>query len=103
LIAGGGRVSYELYPQDWVLREGHRIGVLLSSGDTSWFQTYPTGQTVTIKGGKVELPFLKYLRTSNLEGKAATAMEDVPTLDVEKSEMKGRSADADWPPQMQPR
>jgi predicted acyl esterase len=103
LIAGAGRVSYELYPQDWVLREGHRIGVLLSSGDTSWFQTYPTGQTVTIKGGKVELPFLKYLRTSNLEGKAATAMEDVPTLDVEKSEMKGRSADADWPPQMQPR
>ena len=100
LIAGAGRVTYELYPQDWVLRAGHRIGILLSSSDTSWFQTYPTGQTVTITGGKVELPFLRYERRANLEGGPAEAMADVPTLEVEKSEMKGRSADADWPPRM---
>lgn len=103
LIASAGRVTYELYPQDWVLREGHRIGILLASNDSSWFTTYPTGQTVTIKGGKVELPFLKYLRRSNLEGKAAAAMGDVPTLDVDKAEMKERSAKADWPPAMEPR
>ena len=103
LIAEAGRVTYELYPQDWIIRKGHRVGILLASGDTSWFQTYPTGQTVTITKGKVELPFLRLLRRSNLEGKAATAMNDVPTLDVDKSEMKGRSAKADWPPHMQPR
>jgi predicted acyl esterase len=103
LIAESGRVTYELYPQDWVLRTGHRIGVLLSSSDTSWFQTYPTGQTVTINGGKVELPFLKYERRSNLEGGPAEAMKNVPETDIEKSEMKGRETKADWPPRMQPR
>ena len=85
------------------MRAGHRIGILLTSSDTSWFQTYPTGQTVTITGGKVELPFLKYLRRSNLEGKPAAAMSDVPVTDVDKSEMKGREVKADWPPRMEPR
>ena len=97
LIASSGRVTYELYPQDWILREGHRIGILLASSDTSWFQTYPTGQTVIITKGKIELPFLEYLRIPNLEGKAAEAMSDVPELDVDKATIKERTATADFP------
>ena len=97
---GASRVTYELYPQDWVLREGHRFGVLLSSNDSSWFQTYPTGQTVTIKGGKVELGFLKWLRTPNLEGGPAEAMDGVPETDVDKKTIKQRTAKSDLPPPM---
>ncbi|MDQ3956830.1 MAG: CocE/NonD family hydrolase [Actinomycetota bacterium] len=103
LMETGGRVTFELYPQDWILRAGHRIGILLSSNDSSWFSPIPTGQTVTIKGGKVELPFLRYLRTPNLSGGPAEAMGDVPQLTVDKSELKDRTAKADWPPRLGPR
>ena len=97
---GANRVTYELYPQDWILRKGHRFGILLASNDSSWFTTYPTGQIVTITGGKIELPFLQWLRKPNLEGNAAAAMAEVPETDVDKAEMKGRNARADFPPPM---
>ena len=95
---GESRVTYELYPQDWVLREGHRFGVLLSSADTSWFQTIPTGQTVTIKGGKIELPFLRFERVPDLEGGPAEAMKNVPELDLDRALIKERTKDSDLPP-----
>ncbi len=98
LLEEGGRTTFELYPQDWVLRKGHRFGVLLSSSDTIWFQTYPTQTPVTILGGKLELPFLKYERHSNLEGGPAEAMGGVPELNVEKSVIKDSTKKADWPP-----
>lgn len=40
---------------------------------------------------------------SNLEGKAAAAMKDVPELDVDKAQIKERSTKADFPPAMEPR
>ena len=95
---GESRVTYELYPQDWVLRKGHRFGVLLAGADTSWFQTIPTGQTVTITKGKIELPFLRKARRSNLDGGPAEAMSGVPTIDVEKQTIKERTAKSDLPP-----
>jgi uncharacterized protein len=103
LIEGSGRLTYELYPQDWVLREGHQFGVLLASNDSSWFNTYPTMTPVVIKGGKLELPFLKYVRTSNLSGGKAEAMGGVPELNVDKGLLKDRTAAADFPPRMVPR
>jgi predicted acyl esterase len=95
---GESRVTYELYPQDWVLRKGHRFGVLLAGSDTSWYQTVPTGQTVTIAGGKIELPFLRYERTANLKGGPAAAMANVPTLELDKQTIKQRTAKSDLPP-----
>ena len=96
--AGESRVTYELYPQDWVLRKGHRFGVLLAGSDTDWYQTFPTGQTVTIAGGKIELPFLRNERRSNLDGGPAEAMSHVPTLDIDKQTLKKRAAKSDLPP-----
>jgi predicted acyl esterase len=100
LIREGGRVTFELYPQDWVIRRGHRVGILLAGNDSSWFNPYPTGLPVTITGGKVELPFLKYIRTSNLKGGKATAQGNVPELEVEKGLLKDRTARAKFPPPM---
>ena len=95
---GKKRVTYELYPQDWVLRKGHRFGILLASSDTRWYQTIPTGQPVTIAGGKLELPFLKYERSSNLSGGPAEAMKGVPELKLTAKDIKSRTATADLPP-----
>lgn len=104
LIKAAGRVTFELYPQDWILRKGHRFGLLLSSNDASWFNPIPTNTEVTIlKGGEIELPFLRYLRTPDLEGGAAEAMANVPELKVDGKLIKQRTAPADFPPQMEPR
>lgn len=100
LIRQAGRVSFELYPQDWVLRAGHRFGLLLSSNDSSWFSPIPTVQTVGVKGGKLELPFLRFLRTPNLSGKPAKAQSSVPGPTVDKNIVADRTAKADFPPRM---
>lgn len=100
LIEEEGRVTFELYPQDWILRAGHRFGLLLSSDDNSWYSTIPTQLPVMITGGEIELPFLRYLRTPNLEGGRAEAQNDVPELDVDKQVMKERMARAKFPPRL---
>ncbi|HWC13385.1 MAG TPA: CocE/NonD family hydrolase [Actinomycetota bacterium] len=55
------RVRFELYPQDWVLEKGHRIGVLISGADNSWFDPGTTESSVTAYGG-FKLPFLRFER-----------------------------------------
>lgn len=100
LIETAGRASFELYPQDWILRRGHRFGILLASNDSLWFNPIPTGAPVTILGGKVELPFLRFLRTPNLSGGPAQAQGNVPTTSVEAATLKNRTARADFPPRL---
>ena len=103
LLESAGRATFELYPQDWILREGHRFGILLSSNDSAWFNPIPTGAPVTIEGGHLELPFLKYFRSSDLDGGPAQAQGNVPTLKVEKSLMKDRQGKAAFPPKLKRR
>ncbi|MDQ3939867.1 MAG: CocE/NonD family hydrolase, partial [Actinomycetota bacterium] len=100
LLEQGGRATFELYPQDWILRKGHRFGILLASNDSSWFTPIPTGLPVTITGGKMELPFLKFLRTPNLAGGPAKAMTQVPDVSVDAKTIKQRTAKADFPPRL---
>ena len=47
------RVDFELYPQDWRLRKGHRIGVFLSGSDESWFSPIPTMSEVSIENASL--------------------------------------------------
>jgi predicted acyl esterase len=103
LMETGGRVTFELYPQDWVIRKGHRIGVILSSNDSSWFNPIPTFAPVTITGGKIELPWLKWLRKSNLKGGPAEAMAHVAEIKLDKATFKGRTVTADFPARMKTR
>ena len=97
LVEQAGRVTFELFPQDWVLRKGHRFGLLLASSE-SWFNPIPTGQPVTIDGGQLELPFLRYERTPNLKGGPAEAMKDTPHLDIGRAAIKENTKRADFPP-----
>jgi predicted acyl esterase len=74
LLAGSGKIAFDLYGQDWVLEPGHRIGVLLSSANSEWWDlATPTGQTVEVRGGSIALPFLRYNRPPDLSGEAGPA------------------------------
>lgn len=70
LLRGAGRqdATFELYGQDWPMKEGHRIGVVLSSSNSDWWMHIPTGSEVSVVEASISLPFLTYERTRFLEG-----------------------------------
>ena len=76
LLPGSGKVSFDLYDQDWKLPRGHRIGVMVSGANQGWFVHVPTGQEVTVKSASISLPFIQCRRAQDLEGASAPFLED---------------------------
>jgi predicted acyl esterase len=103
LIEEAGKISFELYPQDWLLEKGHRFGLLLMGSDESWFSPYPTNTQVTVRKGVLRLPFLRFARVYNLDGRPAQAMSGVPELEIEKETIKERTAKTNFPPPLRRR
>ena len=64
-----------LYGQDWVVRRGHRLGVLLTGADSDWWTHVPTGTPVTVTEAEVSLPFLTRRRSRFLDGGSTPRLE----------------------------
>jgi predicted acyl esterase len=62
LIPTSGRYEFELYGQDWPVAAGHRIGVLMSSSNSEWWNHVPNQVEVTVRSASISLPFLTYRR-----------------------------------------
>jgi predicted acyl esterase len=81
-VDASGKVELALYGDDWVLKPGHRIGVLLSGSNMDWWLHLPTLQSVQISNASIRLPFLKYTRSADLAGGTAlrltTYLADAP-------------------------
>ncbi len=77
LLRGAGPqvASFELYGQDWFLRKGHRIGVLVSGANAEWWTHVPTGTPVTVTSATVGLPFLSFERRRFLDGGSTPRLE----------------------------
>lgn len=104
LLRDAGKTSFEMYPQDWKLEKGHRLGLLLTGSDEQWFSSVGTTNTeVTVKRGSLSLPFLRFARTKFLKGGAASAMSRRVPFRVEKGTIKNRSAKAKLPPKLKRR
>jgi predicted acyl esterase len=72
----GTRVfTFSLYGHDFPIAAGHRIGVLIGSGNTDVFTHVPTNQSVSVLSASVRLPFLTYNRTSFLDGGSTPRLE----------------------------
>ena len=67
-----GKISFKSHPGDWIMEEGHRLGFELKSAHPESFP-YPTGQTVTVKGGTIKMPVPQYEREVNLGGNETSA------------------------------
>jgi predicted acyl esterase len=66
---GDSTIPLELWSADWKLAAGHRIGVRVTDNNQDWWLlASPTPQTVTVRGGSVTLPFLRYRRTGTIQG-----------------------------------
>jgi uncharacterized protein len=77
LLRGTGvqRATFDLYGQDWLLRPGHRLGILVSGANAEFWTHIPTLQTVTVRSAEIGLPFLTFDRTRFLEGGSTPRLE----------------------------
>ena len=64
LLGSEGTVDIPMYPTEWVFEPGHRVGVLISSSNSEAFLHQPTNSEVTVAGGVVSIPWLRYKRES---------------------------------------
>ena len=77
-VKGSGKVALELYPQDWTVKTGHRLGLLLAESDVEWFIPMPTQQTAQVTGGSLSIPFLRYTRPTVFNTKQTSAEQSRP-------------------------
>ncbi len=81
-VDASGRVELPLYGNDWVIKAGHRIGVLLTGSNMDSWLHVPTLQSVAVGNASIRLPFLKYVRDAKLPGDTALRLtqylEDTP-------------------------
>jgi len=62
--AGGQDASVTLYPNDWRIAPGHRIGLLLTGDDGLWFEAGKSQLPVRVLSGSLLLPVVSHPRTT---------------------------------------
>ena len=75
MVDAAGTKRVELWPTDWIIEAGHRVGVLVTGSNAEAYTHVPTQTTATVTGGTVDLPFLTHERRSNLDGDSNPRLE----------------------------
>jgi len=66
---GISTIPLTLWGADWKLKAGDRIAVRVTDNNQDWWlMAAPSGQSVTVRGGSITLPFLTYRRTQTIQG-----------------------------------
>lgn len=96
----GQSVRFDLYPQDWVVEKGHRLGVLISGADNAWFDPGTTNSSVTASG-HFRIPFLRLERDRFIpKTKASTDMAGTSPLALTSEFIEQRTITMPLPPRM---
>lgn len=82
-VGATGWVDFELYPQDWRLRTGHRVGVLLAGSDDFYFNPGTSETTVRVEGGSLSLPLVEPPRGAGIGGSPSRAVLERTSFPVE--------------------
>ncbi|MGW3473548.1 CocE/NonD family hydrolase [Saccharopolyspora sp. NPDC000995] len=96
--AGTHGVSFDLYPQDWRIQPGHSVGVLITASDPARWEPGRTGTLVTVEGGNVSVPFLRYNRDAFLQGEVGGVVENRETFNLATANIAGNTVDSPVPP-----
>ncbi|MEA2294744.1 MAG: uncharacterized protein QOE86_2383 [Solirubrobacteraceae bacterium] len=95
--AGDSTVSLELYGNDWKIPPGHRLGLLVTGSNAEWWLHTPTNSAVQVRGGTVDLPFLRYTRDATIQGGPSLRLEDwlkTAPFEVPQATIDGSTSDA---------
>ena len=97
---GAQERTVTLYPQDWVFEPGHRIGIFVSASDDNWYSPGVSQTAVTVSGGELQLPLLRYIRDEFIEGGPSKnqGAATVPAATVEAA-----TVESEMPPAQEPR
>jgi predicted acyl esterase len=101
MIRESGQLKLDLWSADWKIRKGHRIAVRVTDANDDWYVHVPTSADVTVHDGSVTLPFLRYLRTSTIQGDAGVQLAEYldETVELPGSTIKaGERRDFALPP-----
>ena len=90
--AGEATVSFDLYPQDWIVGAGHRIGVLLTGSDMGWFAPAHTATTVGVRDGSLAVPVLSEVHDATLDGFLSFAGTQRAPFAVDPATIEARTA-----------
>jgi hypothetical protein len=101
-VTGTGTIDIELYPEDYTIKAGHRLLMVIAGSDLSWWNPPHSGQAVTIKGGQATLPFLRYERTGFLKGGVAAAMSHKNIVPFDLAELAASVVDMALPAKLVP-
>jgi predicted acyl esterase len=96
--AGNHEVSFDLYPQDWRIAPGHSIGILVTASDPSRWEPGRTGTVVIVRGGKVRVPFLRYLRDAFIHGERGNVVKYRETFSTTMIDIDGSTVKGPLPP-----
>ena len=98
---GASTIHLELWSADWKLAAGHRIGVRVTDNNTDWWAfALPSAQTVTVSGGSVTLPFLRYRRAETIQGDPGVQLDSYlqSTVTVPAGVLNAAETDFTLPP-----
>jgi uncharacterized protein len=74
---GDSTIPLVLWGADWKFKAGDRIGVRVTDNNQDWWlMAAPSAQNVTVRGGAVTLPFLRYRRTETIQGDPGVQLAD---------------------------
>ena len=79
MVDEAGNKKVLMYPTDWILKKGHRVGLLVSGANAEAYVHVPTNTTVTVNGGTIGLPFLGRSRDRYIPGAPAPRLESWKT------------------------
>ncbi|MFN2525180.1 MAG: CocE/NonD family hydrolase [Actinomycetota bacterium] len=104
MVDAAGEKDVLLFPTDWVIERGHRIGLLVSGANAEAYVHVPTYTTVTVNGGILHLPFLMRARRAHIQGRVAPRLQAWKTaapFAVDAAMIKDRTNQKFKPPPQQ--
>ena len=102
-VLRSGEVDIALFPQDWRLARGHRLGLLVSGAEDSWWIPHQgTAEEVEVRSGSLSLPALRCARDSFIEGDEGRYWSQVKhPIQVPQAEIEQRTVEGGIPPPQQ--
>ncbi len=80
--AGTSTIPLRLWGADWKFSPGDRIAVRVTDNNQDWWTATPSGQTVSVQGGSIRIPFLRHRRTQTIQGKPGVQLHEYLTNHV---------------------
>jgi predicted acyl esterase len=96
-VKGNTHVAFELYPQDWRLAAGHRLGMLVVGSDETWWTPPHSQRDVTESNASLSVPLLANPRTSTIVIGKAPAIAKIPRITIPAAVIAANTVQADLP------